>query len=92
MSVNPSPEIRVIGATEAVGIGKQTPRTYVPRIHHVDWATIHVLIGVASHLAWEALAKKYRMIRLKGKFSEHKAAISAMMRKWCYELVEGQIG
>jgi hypothetical protein len=82
----------VMSATEATGLGKQTPRVYVPRIHHVDWATIHVLIGVASHVAWEILAKKYKMIRLRGKFAEHKGLISDLMKKWCWELVEGQIG
>jgi len=90
---NPSPEIGgVITATEAVGIGKQTPRVYVPRIVHVDWATIHILIGVASHTAWKILAKRYKLIRLKGKFSEHKKVTGDLMRKWCWELVKDQIG
>jgi hypothetical protein len=82
----------VMAAAEAVGIGKQTPRVYVPRIHHVDWATIHVLIGVASHVAYELLAKRYKMIRLKGKFSEHKKVTGDLMKKWCWELVSGQLG
>ncbi|MBS7632782.1 hypothetical protein KEJ15_04060 [Candidatus Bathyarchaeota archaeon] len=82
---------RAISASDAAGIGKQTPRVYVPRIIHVDWATIHVLIGVASHVAWKILAKKYKVIRLRGKFSEHKSVISDLMKKWCWELVEGQI-
>jgi len=89
----PSPEIGgVITAAEAVGIGKQTPRVYVPRIVHVDWATIHILIGVASHTAWKILAKRYKLIRLKGKFSEHKKVTGDLMRKWCWELVKDQIG
>ena len=82
---------RAISASDAAGIGKQTPRVYVPRIIHVDWATIHVLIGVASHVAWKILAKKYKVIRLKGKFAEHKGVISDLMKKWCWELVEGRI-
>jgi hypothetical protein len=94
MSTNPG-EVGVIGgvitATEAVGIGKQTPRVYVPRIIHVDWATIHVLIGVASHEAWRILAKRYKMIRLKGKFAEHKKVTGDLMRKWCWELVQAKL-
>jgi len=77
-----------ISASEAVRIGKQTGRTYVPRIIHVDWDTVHTLIGVASHVAWKILASKYQMIRLKGKFSEHKQLTGELMRKWCWELVE----
>jgi len=95
MSTNPSPVYdvgKVLTATEAVGVGKQTPRVYVPRIVHVDWATVHVLIGVASHEAWRILAKKYHMIRLKGKFAEHKKLTGDLMRKWCWELVAAKLG
>jgi hypothetical protein len=90
----PSPEVTVTGAisaSEAVSIGKQTARVYVPRIIHVDWATVHVLIGVASHVAWKMLAKKYKMIRLKGKFAEHKKLTGDLMRKWCWELVADKL-
>jgi len=94
MSANPNPnpigEVRITAA-EAVGIGKQTPRVYVPRIIHVDWATIHVLIGVASHVAWKTLAKRYRMIRLRGKFAEHKKLIGDLMKAWTWELVAGAL-
>jgi hypothetical protein len=82
----------VISASQAVSIGKQTPRVYVPRIVHVDWATIHVLIGVASHTAWRVLAKRYKMIKLKGKFAEHKKLTGDLMRKWSWEIVETKIG
>jgi len=83
----------VITATEAIGIGKQTPRVYIPRIHRVLWKEqVHVLIGVASHIAWETLAKKYKMIRLRGKFDEHKRVTGDLMKKWCWELVEPAIG
>lgn len=81
----------VMAAAEAVGIGKQTPRVYVPRIVHVDWNTIHILIGVASHVAWKLLAKRYKMIRLKGKSAEHKKVTGDLMKKWCWELVSGQL-
>ena len=81
----------VMAAAEAVGIGKQTPRVYVPRIVHVDWNTIHILIGVASHVAWKLLAKRYKMIRLKGKAAEHKKVTGDLMKKWCWELVSGQL-
>jgi hypothetical protein len=88
-----SPEVgAVISAAQAVGIGKQTPRVYVPRIVHVDWASVHVLIGVASHTAWRIIAKRNKMIRLKGKFAEHKKLTGDLMRKWCWELVEAKIG
>jgi hypothetical protein len=91
---SPGPEVTVTGAisaSEAVSIGKQTARVYVPRIIHVDWATVHVLIGVASHVAWKMLAKKYKMIRLKGKFAEHKKLTGDLMRKWCWELVADKL-
>jgi hypothetical protein len=81
----------VMAAAEAVGIGKQTPRVYVPRIVHVDWNTIHILIGVASHVAWKLLAKRYKLIRLKGKFAEHKKITGDLMKKWCWELVSNQL-
>jgi len=90
-----SPELgiggKIVTADEAIRIGKQTPRTYIPRIIHVDWDTVHVLIGVASHVAWRTLAKRYKMIRLKGKFAEHKKLTGDLMRKWCWELVESKI-
>lgn len=85
----------VITASEALGIGKQTPRVYVPRIVHVLWKEqMHVLIGVASHIAWKTLAKKYRQIRLRGydKFKEHKRLTGDLMKKWCWELVEDKLG
>jgi hypothetical protein len=94
MAASPGPEVTVTGAisaSEAVSIGKQTARVYVPRIIHVDWATVHVLIGVASHVAWKMLAKKYKMIRLKGKFAEHKKLTGDLMRKWCWELVADKL-
>jgi hypothetical protein len=94
MVASPSPEATVTGAisaSEAVSIGKQTARVYVPRIIHVDWATVHVLIGVASHVAWKMLAKKHKMIRLKGKFAEHKKLTGDLMRKWCWELVADKL-
>jgi hypothetical protein len=81
--------------TEALGIGKQTARVYTPRIYHVLWKEqMHVLIGVASHVAWKILARKYKQIRLRGydKFKEHKALIGALMKKWCWEIVEAKIG
>jgi len=85
----------VIAAAEAIGIGKQTPRVYVPRIYHVLWKEqMHVLIGVASHLAWKILARKYKQIRLRGydKFKEHKRLTGDLMKKWCWEIIEGKIG
>jgi hypothetical protein len=88
MEVTPT---AVMAAAEAVGIGKQTPRVYVPRIVHVDWNTIHILIGVASHVAWKLLAKRYKMIRLTGKSAEHKKVTGDLMKKWCWELVSGQL-
>ena len=91
MSANPSPELRVISAEEAARIGKQTARVYVPRIVHVDWETIHVLIGVAAHTAWKTLAKKYKMIRLRGKREEFHRLTGDLMRKWCWELVEAKL-
>ena len=94
MVASPGPEVAVTGAisaSEAVGIGKQTARVYVPRIVHVDWATVHVLIGVASHVAWKMLAKKYKMIRLKGKSAEHKKLTGDIMRKVCWELISERL-
>lgn len=83
-----------MGVSEAISIGKQTERIYVPRIIHVDWKSqVHVLIGVASHVAWAKLAQKYKTIRLRGydKFKEHKQLTGALMRAWCWELVEDKI-
>jgi len=90
---NPSPELgtAVITAEEALRIGKQTPRVYVGRIVRVDWAAVHVLIGVASHEAWRILAKRYKMIRLKGKFAEHKKLTGDLMRKMCWDLVSAKL-
>jgi len=82
---------RAISAGEAIAEGKQTAAVYVPRIVHVDWETIHILIGRASHHAWRILAKRYKMIRLRGKFSEHKKLTGDLMRKWCWELVADQL-
>lgn len=81
-----------VTATEALGIGKQTPRTYVGRIVHIPIEQVHVLIGVASHQAWRTLAKKYKMIRLKGKRDEHNKLTGAYMKAWAWELVKDQIG
>jgi len=75
-------------ADAALSYGKKTGRTYVPRIIHIDWGTVHTLIGVASHAAWVILARKYKMIRLKGKFQEHKQLTGQLMRKWCWEIAE----
>jgi len=83
-----------ISATEALSIGKQTERVYIPRIIHVDWKEqVHTLIGVASHVAWAKLAAKYKTIRLRGydKFREHKQLTGALMKAWCWELVEDKI-
>ena len=81
----------VISATEALGVGKQTPRVYVPRIIHIPWDQVHILIGVASHTAWKILAKRYKMIRLKGKFGEHKKLTGDLMRAWCWELIKDRL-
>ena len=81
----------MMAVTEAIGVGKQTPRIYVPRIVHVDIATVHVLIGVASHTSWKILARKYKTIRLKGKASEHHKVTGDLMRKWCWELVSASL-
>jgi len=80
-----------VTAEAAMAYGKKTARTYVPRIIHVDWKTVHTLIGVASHVAWAILAKKYKLIRLKGHFDEHKKLTGELMRKWCWEIVEKEI-
>jgi len=80
-----------ITADEALRIGKQTERVYVPRVIHIDWETVHTLIGVASHVAWKILSKKYKMIRLRGKFAEHKKLTGDLMRKWCWEIVEPKL-
>jgi len=100
MASNPSPSPapygqEVITYKEALGIGKQTARVYTPRIIHVLWKEqIHVLIGVASHMAWRILARKYKQIRLRGydKFKEHKRLTGDLMRKWCWEIVAEQLG
>lgn len=78
-------------ASEAVGKGKQTARVYVPRIVHVEWPTVHALIGVATHTAWAILARKYKTIRLVGKSSELHQLAGDLMKAWCWELVEGKI-
>jgi len=80
-----------VSASAAVGEAAVYPGTYRPRIVHIDWGTVHHLIGRASHHAWRMLAKKYKMIRLKGKFNEHKQLTGELMRKWCWELVEGML-
>jgi hypothetical protein len=92
----PSPEValpegKVMTAAEAVAVGKQTARVYVPRIVHVEWATIHVLIGVAAHEAWRVLAKRYKMIRLRGKRDEFHRVTGALMKAWCWELVAAKL-
>lgn len=79
-----------VSAEEAKKMGALTGR-YKPRINHVDWDTVHVLIGVASHLAWVELAKKYKMIRLRGHFDEHKKLTGAIMKAWCWEIVSSQL-
>jgi len=81
-------------AEEALRVGKETERVYVPRIIHVDWKSqVHVLIGRASHVAWAQLALKYKTLRLRGydKFKEHKQMTGALMKAWCWELVEDAI-
>ena len=80
-----------MAVAEAVSVGKQTPSIYVPRIVHVDSATVHVLIGVASHTAWRILAKRYKTIRLKGKAAEHHKVTGDLMKKWCWELVSASL-
>ncbi|MBA7660385.1 hypothetical protein ES703_68387 [subsurface metagenome] len=80
-----------MSASAAVSLGKQTARVYVPRIVHVDWATVHALIGVASHTAWAILARKHKSIRLVGKSTELHRLAGDLMKAWCWELVEGQI-
>jgi len=67
------------------------PGRYKPRIIHIAKETVWKLIGRASHHAWRELARQYKMIRLKGKFSEHKAMTGKLMRAWCWELVEGML-
>ncbi len=34
---------------------QKVERTYVPRKIHLDYKAAHLIIGVASHLAWKAL-------------------------------------
>jgi len=81
-----------ISVSEALRHEPQPGRTYIPRIIHVDAETIRrKLIGAASHIAWKILAGKYQMIRLRGKFTEHKQLTGELMRKWCWELVEPMI-
>ena len=95
MAANPGGSPQVMTAREAVAVGKQTPRVYVPRIFHVLWKEqMHVLIGVASHTAWKILAKKYKMIRLRGydKFKEHKRLTGDLMKKWCWEIISEKLG
>ncbi|RLI78206.1 hypothetical protein DRP04_10380 [Archaeoglobales archaeon] len=92
----PTPRVRGGGyggipSVGEVALEKKTARVYVPRIIHVDWDTIHVMIGVAAHTAWKILAKKYKMIRLRGKRDEFHRLTGEIMRKWCWELVEGQL-
>jgi len=77
---------------QAVGIGKRTARVYVPRIVHIDVNAVHVLIGVATHTAWRILARRYRMIRLKGKSAELHKLTGDIMRKWVMEFVDAQLG
>jgi len=76
-----------ITATDALAVGKQTPRVYVPRIIHVAWEDVHVLIGVATHEAWKAMVKKYKTIRQVGKSAELRRAAGDLMKAWCYELI-----
>ncbi len=94
---NPRPRVRVEGygalpSVEEITIEKKTERVYVPRIIHVDWDTVHTLIGVAAHTAWKILAKKYKMIRLRGKRDEFHRLTGALMKKWCWELIERELG
>lgn len=85
------PEGTTITASSALSTGKQTAHVYVPRIVHVDWASVHALIGVATHTAWAILARKYKSIRLVGKSAELHRLAGDLMKAWCWELVEGQI-
>jgi len=83
-----------IKAEAALAFGKKTARVYTPRIIHVAWKEqVHVLIGVASHAAWCILARKYKMVRLRGydKFKEHKRLTGDLMKAWCWEIVSGLI-
>jgi len=83
-----------ITAAAALGIGKITPRVYIPRVHHRLWKEqMHVLIGVASHIAYDMLSLKYKAIRLKGydKFKEHKATIASLIKTWLWELHEPEV-
>jgi hypothetical protein len=89
--VLPAEVTGVPSGVEMAKVAKRTARVYVPRIVHVDWATIHVLIGHASHEAWRILAKKNGMIRLRGLFNEHKKLTGLIMKKWCWDLVSEQL-
>ena len=81
----------VMTAEEAKRIGKQTGRVYAPRIIHVPKDDIHVLIGVASHTAWKILAKKYKMIRLRGHADELHRLTGDLMRAWTWEIVSSKL-
>ena len=104
MAPSPSPEPeRAVAATvagyrfsaeKALAFGKKTERVYVPRIIHADWKSVmHVIVGVASHIAWCILALKYKQIRLRGydKFKEHKQLTGSLIRTWVWELLEQKI-
>ena len=79
-----------VSVDTAISFGKKTARVYAPRIIHVDWKTIHTLIGVASHFAWRELAKKGKTLRVD--FNQHKKLTGELMKKWCWELIEKQLG
>lgn len=80
-----------MGATEALSEFERvkTGRAYVGRIVRVPWDTVHKLIGMASHTAYRMLAKKYKSIKVP--FAEHKKLTGALMKAWCWELVEKQL-
>lgn len=80
-----------VSAERAMSVPKAAGRAYVGRIVHIDWDVVHTLIGKASHLAYLILAKKYKTIRLRGHFDEHKRLTGDIMRAWCWELAEKKI-
>jgi len=86
-------------AAELMKLPKVAERAYVPRKIHVDWDTVHHLIGQCSFIAWCVLVKKYNRTNLRSDvrpsdlkyFKEHKAAISRLMRAACVEIISGAV-
>ena len=82
------------GAAAAIGARAMAvataQRTYVPRKIHVDWKAMHLIIGIASHLAWYKLVVDGRTGKhaLRTPFNDHVQLTGAIAKEIVTQLVK----